>query len=252
MLKQKSMLGFFLEQQQKITHFQMNDCSLLEKKNLAENYYLRNKSKLNFELKLEQKFETHFLINQNKVNSLFVPHYILDPDFCKLYHTKYQEHNAIQKEDFYCLFTSPLHENWMDTISIKYENSMILRSGFFNQEYEIYDSILHGFDGMFIYCWNLDKYQLQLLTETAREFNFTLIFIIHNKKELNTILETDAPYIAISGFKSQNFGIDTTVFFQLANFIPKSANLMAWASKLENDKKSLLNSIGYKVIFEVC
>ena len=118
MLKQKSMLGFFLEQQQKITHFQMNDCSLLEKKNLAENYYLRNKSKLNFELKLEQKFETHFLINQNKVNSLFVPHYILDPDFCKLYHTKYQEHNAIQKEDFYCLFTSPLHENWMDTISI--------------------------------------------------------------------------------------------------------------------------------------
>lgn len=246
MLKRKNILNFFLEQQKKLTHLQMNECSLYNKKKLADNYFLRNKFKLNFNHKIEQKQEKKIL------NSLFIPHYILDQDFCNLFHTKHKVHENIQKEDIYCLFTSPLNEDWLETISIKYEDSMILRTGFFNEEYEIYDSILHGFDGMFIYCQGLDKYKIQYLTETAREYHFTLIFIIHNKNELQTLLETDAPYLAISSYKANNFELDISIFFQLSNLIPKTANLMAWSGKLEDDKKLLLNSIGYKVVFEVC
>jgi Indole-3-glycerol phosphate synthase len=252
MLKRKNILNFFLEQQKKLTHLQMNECPLHDKKKLTDNYFLRNKLRLHFDHKMEQKREQSILTNQNNLSSLLIPHYILDQDFCNLFQTKYKNHENIQKEDIYCLFTSPLHEEWLETISIKYEDSMILRTGFFNEEYEIYDSILHGFDGMFIYCQGLDKYKIQYLTETAREYHFTLIFIIHNKNELQTLLETDAPYLAISGFKAHNFELDTSVFFQLSNLIPKTANLMAWAGKLENDKKMLLNNIGYKVIFEVC
>ncbi len=252
MLKRKNILNFFLDQQKKLTYIQINECSLYDKKKLADNYFLRNKLKLNFAHKLEYKREQSILSDQKNTNTIFIPHYILDQDFCNLFHTKYKDHENIQKEDIYCLFTSVLHKKWLETISIKYEDTMILRTGFFNEEYEIYDSILNGFDGMFIYCQGLDKYQIQYLTETAREYQFTLIFIINNKVELQAILETDAPYLAISGYKSHNFEIDTSIFFQLSNLIPKTAILMAWAGKLENETKILLNNICYKVIFEVC
>ena len=246
MFKRKNILGFFLDQQKKLTELQIINCPLSDKRKLTDNYYLRNRTRVNFEHKLENLNKNNFL------NISTIPHYIMDPDFCNIFHTKCEEQENMQKEDIYCLFTSPLHENWQETISVKYEDSIILRSGFFNQEYEVYDSILNGFDGMFIYCQNLDKYQIQLLTETAREYHFTLIFIIHNKQELNVVLETDAPYIAISGFKSHNFEVDSTSLFQLANLIPKTANLMAWSHKLDENRKKLLNNIGYKVIFESC
>jgi hypothetical protein len=246
MFKRKNILEFFLNQQKKLTELQLNDCNLSDKKKLTDNYFLRNQIKVNFEHKLEQ------INKKNSSQTSIIPHYILDPEFCTLFHLKQEQQENIQKEEMYCLFTSPLHEEWIETISIKYEDSMILRSGFFNQEYEIYDSILNGFDGMFIYCQGLDKYQIQLLTETAREYHFTLIFILHNKNELNTILDTDAPYFAVSGFKANNFDIDLTLFIQLANHIPKTANLMAWAPKLDDNKKKLLGNFGYKVVFEVC
>lgn len=252
MLKRKNILNFFLEQQKKLTYLQMEKCSLSEKRTLVDHYILRNKLKLNFEHKMEQLHQQNTLATQSHFNPLSIPHYILDQDFCNLFHTKYKDHENIQKEEVYCLFTSPLHEEWRETISIKYEGSMIFRTGFFSEEYEIYDSILHGFNGLFLYCQGLDKYQIQYLTEIAREYHFTLIFLIHNKNELQALLETDAPYLAISGYKAHNFEFDPSIFFQLSNLVPQTASLMAWTGKLENVKKSLLYQIGYQVIFEVC
>ena len=252
MKNQKNILSFFLEQQKKITNLKIKECSLFDKKRLADNYFSRNKAKINFQQKLEQKLENSIFKKKDNLSSVVIPHLIVDQEFCHLFQAKFEIQKNIQKEDIYCIFTSPLSEEWIEVISIKYEDSLIFRTGFFEQEYEIYDSILHGFDGMFVYCQGLDKYKIQYLTETARQYNFTIVFIIHNKYELQTLLDTDAPYLAISGYKAHNFELDTSVFFQLSNLIPKSANLMAWAGKLKNDKKKLLNDIGYKVIFEVC
>ncbi|APJ04400.1 hypothetical protein [Silvanigrella aquatica] len=236
--QKKNLLSFFLEQQKKLTLLNSNYFSLSDKRQLAENIFLRNKTKYNLNHKIENKKYT------------LIPNYIHDKDFCSLFDTEVNIIDFNNKDDIFCLFTSPLHEEWLEKISIKHEDSLVLRSGFFTQEYEIYDSIIHGFDGMFIYCYNLDKYQIQYLTEIGREFHFSIIFIIHNKKELQTVLDTDAPYIAISGYNPHNFSHDSSIFFQLANLLPKTTNLMAWAGLLENSKKTLLNNIGFKVIFE--
>lgn len=148
-------------------------------------------------------------------------------------------------------FYFPLNYSWKDFITRKNENIFTFRTGFFNHEYELYDSILLGFDGIFIYCQDLDKYKIQYLVEIGRDFHFPIIFIVHNKYELQTLLETDAPYLAISGYSALNFSFETSVFFQLASLVPKTANLMAWATKIE-ESKQLLHKNGYKIIFEAC
>lgn len=241
MFAKHNTLGFFLEQQKKLTYINQNNCSLHIKKKLAENFFLKQKYKFNFEHKLEN-INTYLLI-QNYIN---------DQDFCRLFQAQYNNYNFIVNNDIFCIFTSPLQNNWLELISSKQESTMLLRSGFFNNEYEIYESILFGFNGMFIFCQGLDKYKIQYLTETAREYFFTLIFIVNNKKELNTVLETDAPYLTISGYSAHTFKVETSIFYQLSSLIPKTTTLMAWSKKLDESKIKLLNEIGYKVFFEIC
>ncbi len=89
----------------------MDECSLNDKRKLTDNYFLRNNLKLNFDQKLEEKRKQSIVLNQNNLETLLVPHYILDQDFCNLFHTKYKNHENIQKEEIFCLFTSHFMKN---------------------------------------------------------------------------------------------------------------------------------------------
>lgn len=217
---------------------------------------MRKKVDDNLDLKINKK---HFLIKlednylkkqQNNEAFHTIPNYIIDEQFTVLFNSKKSQMTDTISEEMYCLFTSPLNETWQDFLFAKSDSSFIFRTGFYSQEYDIYDSILKGFDGLFIYCDEHDVYQIQLLTEIARDYNFTLIFLAHNKRQINTILETDAPYIAISGINSGSLKQENHNLIQLANIVPKTAKLMAWTKKITPHEKRILHHLGYEIFFE--
>ncbi|MGY3805270.1 hypothetical protein ACWNT8_14495 [Pigmentibacter ruber] len=239
----KKILDFFIEQQKKITNLQKQQLSITEIRKKTDEYFKKNLIDTCFSLKIEQKINTSSWVT--------IPNYINDEDFSKLFQTKRNLVELTPSDDLFCLFTSPINFDWQQYIIQKSNNSLIFRTGFFTEEYEIYDSILQGFNGLIIYCNMQDVYEIQLLTEIAREYKFTLIFLIHNKKQLFTVLESDAPYIAISGVNSDNFKNNMQNLIQLSSFIPSSAKRIAWINNLEVKDKQILQQVGYEIFFEV-
>ncbi len=225
----------------------MQEFSLEEIRKKVDKILNQKISKKNFLIKLE---EINLKKQVDNENFHTISNYILDEQFTVLFNSKQSPLISSISEDIYCLFTSPLNENWQEILFYKSDSSFIFRTGFYSQEYDIYDSILKGFDGLFIYCDKQDVYQIQLLTEIARDYNFTLIFLAQDKKQLNTILETDAPYIAISGINSASLKQENHNLVQLANLVPKTAKLMAWTKKISPEEKKILHHLGYQVFFE--
>ncbi|WP_338635425.1 hypothetical protein [Spirobacillus cienkowskii] len=247
MFKQKSLLNFFIEQQKKLTQIQKLDFSLQLKKEQAESLITKNKLNFNFKLKIENLLQK----NEFSQNFVTIPNYVTDSEFSSFFNTKTISSDDILINEIYSLFTSPLQENCNDFLLYKNDDCMVFRSGFFSDEYDLYESMLLGFDGMVVYSYGMDKYKIQLLTEIARDYHFTLMFIVHNKQEIREVLETDAPYIAISGFNPKTFEVDFSHFVHLSQYIPKTTNLIAWSGYLDNSKKIFLKDIGYKVVFEL-
>ena len=75
----------------------------------------------------------------------------------------------------------------------------IFRSGFFSQEYDIYTSVLKGFQGMFFSLTpDIDLWTLQYFIEIARDINFVLLPVVETERHLELIKETDTPYFMVS------------------------------------------------------
>ncbi|WGL60583.1 hypothetical protein QEJ31_03075 [Pigmentibacter sp. JX0631] len=239
----KKILQFFIEQQKKITNYQKHQLSIIDIRRKTEEYFNKNLIDTCFSLKIEQKI--------NSSSSITIPNFISDEDFSKLFQTE-RNFNAINtSDDLFCLFTSPISLDWKEYLIHKSNNSLVFRTGFFTEEYEIYESIIHGFNGLILYCFSQDVYEIQLLTEIAREYKFTLIFLIHDKNQLFTVLESDAPYFAISGINSCNFKNNIQNLIKLISFIPSSAKKIAWINKLEKKEKQILQQVGYEIFFEI-
>lgn len=228
----------------------MNQLSISEIKDQIKEQKITFLKKNIFSILIEEKLKKNINPNSPLENYLCIPNMVLDNSFSTLFNSNENLSSNNINDDLYCLFTSPLSDSWKEILLFKPENSFIFRSGFYSQEYEIYDSILNGFDGLFIFCNDQDKYEIQLLTEIARDYLFTLIFVVSNKKQLNTVLETDAPYIAISSLNPITLKQEIQNLIQLANLVPKTATLMAWTKKIDKNEKKLLSQLGYEVFFE--
>ena len=226
------LLSFLIEQQAKLSLMQKELVVLSELKSQCEQFL--------FEQKKVPSFSS--LLNLNNDLSI-LPHYVLDTDYYPIFHKKQQE--LSQNEDralekIFALFSSPLCDRWKEVLICKGDDQFALRTGFYQDEFDIYQSILMGFQGMTLYTEGLDVYQLQYLTEIARDYSFSLFFVIHNKQELDCVLETDAPYFILSSFDKKNFSKNNTPLYHLSPFVPKTASLFAMGpTDLIKEKKEL-------------
>lgn len=232
------MLEFFLSQQEKITRIQKNSHSIDELKEQCEKIILSK----NFQSHLPQ------ILDENKELNL-IPHFIPDEDYCHLFQNKKSPFNTEKEklsEKIFALFSSPLSDNWKEIMARKGDGYFALRTGFYQDEYEIYKSILMGFQGLTIYVTGLDCFQIQYLTEVARDFSFSILFVVHNKDELKLVLETDAPYLLFSTFEKKNFSIKSCILYNLSQFVPKTASLFAMSSCHILQDKKILSELGYR------
>lgn len=102
----------------------------------------------------------------------------------------------------------------------KVTNSPLLRKDFIFDEYQIYESKVSGADAMLIIASLLDKNQAAEYLYLAKELGLSVLFEIHDFKELEMALLINADIIGINNRDLKTSSIDLNTTFELKKEIP--------------------------------
>jgi len=96
----------------------------------------------------------------------------------------------------------------------------LLRKDFMFDIYQIYESAYFGADAVLLIASILEKEDIKNLIKTSIGLGMDVVAEVHNKKELNMIMEFDA-IIGINNRNLEDFRIDFETTKKLAKMIPK-------------------------------
>jgi indole-3-glycerol phosphate synthase len=102
----------------------------------------------------------------------------------------------------------------------KVTNKPLLRKDFIFDEYQIYESKVSGADAMLIIASLLDKNQAAEYLYLAKELGLSVLFEIHDFKELEMALLIHADIIGINNRDLKTSSIDLDTTFELKKEIP--------------------------------
>ena len=102
----------------------------------------------------------------------------------------------------------------------KVTNSPLLRKDFIFDEYQIYESKVSGADAMLIIASLLDKNQAAEYLYLAKELGLSVLFEVHDFKELEMALLINADIIGINNRDLKTSSIDLNTTFELKKEIP--------------------------------
>lgn len=97
----------------------------------------------------------------------------------------------------------------------------ILRKDFIIDELQIYESRAIGADAVLLIASILSKEQLASCLKTTHKLDMQALVEVHNEKELNNVLATDAKIIGINNRNLTDFSVDLNITKNLAPKIPK-------------------------------
>lgn len=144
-------------------------------------------------------------------------------------------------------------ESWLEEendlrecLSLAHEKGvMILRCGFLTQQADIYLTADLGFSAVQLHAHGLDLYELQMAVELARDCRLSPIVSASNEEELEQVLQTDAPHIALCYFPS---GVreQSARFIQRAlPQIPNNCTKILFAATEQHSEIQLISRLGF-------
>ena len=96
----------------------------------------------------------------------------------------------------------------------------LLRKDFIFDEYQIYESRAYEADAILLIAALLEKNQAVEYLQLAGELGMSVLFEVHDFKELEMALSTDTEIIGINNRNLKTMNIDITTTFQLLREIP--------------------------------
>jgi indole-3-glycerol phosphate synthase len=96
----------------------------------------------------------------------------------------------------------------------------VLRKEFIIDPLQIEEAHVCGADAILLMATILDAYQLQDFLAQALEYSIDCLVEVHDEKELETVLGTDANLIGINNRNLKDFSMDTETTFRLKKLIP--------------------------------
>lgn len=75
--------------------------------------------------------------------------------------------------------------------------ALVLRCGFITEQTDVLMAADLGFSGIQIHAAELDLFELQFLIEMARDCRLSPVVSVENSKQMEVVLQTDAPHIAL-------------------------------------------------------
>lgn len=237
------LLDFFLQNQVKISTTEEQIISIEKARSKCQEFLSSQEQNSSF---------SHFMRDCSDFKK--VPHFISDTEYQPIFGKNYQDisvQSAFQN-DVFAIWTCAWNENWKEYLSCKTSSQISIRTGFFQQEWDIYASLLMGFQALTIYTTGLDHFQIQYLTEVGRDYGMAILFVVHNEIELRVVLETDAPYILVSSLHPKNFSHNPQPLIQLSPHIPKTMKAFLLGQTQHLSETTQLEEFGYKGILLPC
>lgn len=102
----------------------------------------------------------------------------------------------------------------------KFLTKPVLRKDFLFDEYQIYESRANGADAILLISAILDKNQAAEYIHLAKEIGMSVLFEVHDLKELETALLINAEIIGINNRNPKTMHIDQTTTLKLKREIP--------------------------------
>ncbi len=103
----------------------------------------------------------------------------------------------------------------------------LLRKDFIVDEVQIYESVVAGADAILLIVAALEQEQLVQLLKVAASCQLDVLVEVHERKELERVLETDACIIGINNRNLKTFAVDLHTTEQLAEDVPEDIILVS-------------------------
>jgi len=120
----------------------------------------------------------------------------------------------------------------------------VLRKEFIIDSLQIEEARICGADAILLMASILDGYQLQDFLAQARDYSMDCLVEVHDEKELETVLSTDANLIGINNRNLKDFSMDTETTFRLKKLIPDGIAVVGESGLKTADDISRLHDAG--------
>jgi hypothetical protein len=129
--------------------------------------------------------------------------------------------------------------------------TLVFRTGFLTHQADILLAADLGFTGIQIHAAQLDLYELQMALELARDCKLCPLVSVSNPAEMEQVVQTDAPHIALCHFPTDGQELSMRFVQQALPKIPNSCSrLLITASCTESDLQ-LLGRLGFQAIIHL-
>lgn len=121
---------------------------------------------------------------------------------------------------------------------------LTIRAGFLSEQSDILMSAELGFSGIQIHAADMDLFQLQLSIELARDCRLCPIVSVENFQQMEQVVQTDAPHIALCGLPGM--GYDSTLRFIQKSMpnIPSNCTRVMLVGTLTASEKAVFAKMG--------
>ena len=120
----------------------------------------------------------------------------------------------------------------------------LLRKDFIVSEYQIYEAYLLGADAVLLIAAILDQKQLIQFQTTAKNLGLACLVEVHDKEELERVLDTEAPVVGINNRNLRTFEVTLRTSETLIPHIPKERCIVAESGIRTSQDITLLRSMG--------
>ncbi|MCO7137538.1 indole-3-glycerol phosphate synthase TrpC [[Clostridium] leptum] len=124
----------------------------------------------------------------------------------------------------------------------------LLRKDFIISEYQIYEAYLLGADAILLIAAILDQRQLVQFQHVADSLGLSCLVEVHDKEELERVLDTEAPVVGINNRNLRTFEVTLRTCESLIPHIPKERCIVAESGIGTAQDVRLLRSMGADAI----
>lgn len=126
---------------------------------------------------------------------------------------------------------------------------LLMRGGFLGTEFDVLESVVMGFRGVFLWARGRDVFTLQLLTEVCRDFKMCLIWMVESEDSLARVLETDAPFVCLSALEPTRLERNLPFLQKAFPKIPRTTARMAWVPGADPGTLTFAKTLGFQIAF---
>lgn len=130
------------------------------------------------------------------------------------------------------------------------QNALTLRCGFLTQQADIYLAADLGFSAVQIHARGLDLYELQMAVELARDCRLCPIVSAANEDEVEQVIQTDAPHIALCYFPDKAAELSARFVQRTLPRIPNNCSKILLAATQTNAEIQLLTKLGFDLAIQ--